>query len=198
MRASFDLRILLVPALAACALQCGGAEGSRPVAAPTTSSSAEVASSLVPVGADPICGSGHRWSGNKCAQVEEEKSSPTERKTAALARERKAGDGLIVEDVVIGGGREVRAGDIVKVHYTGTLLDGSTFDSSRSQGTPFEFRVGQRQVIPGFDRGILGMKVGGRRKVTIPHQLGYGIDGSPPRIPPKATLIFDLELIDVM
>ena len=91
----------------------------------------------------------------------------------------------------------MRAGDIIKLHYVGTLTDGSTFDSSRSQGSPFEFRVGQGEVIKGFDRGVLGMKVGGRRKLTIPYMLGYGLEGSPPRIPPKATLVFDVELLEI-
>lgn len=149
---------------------------------------------FVPRTNDPICGGGYKWAGARC--IEEERASPTERKAATLAR--KGGDGLQIDDITVGSGREVRVGDIVKLHYTGTLADGTTFDSSRTAGPPFEFRVGQGQVIKGFDRGVLGMKVGGRRKVTIPHQLGYGVDGSPPRIPPRATLVFDLELLDVM
>jgi hypothetical protein len=176
--------------LGAFAAHCGGSPA--PVAASAIEDSA-----FVPRSADPICGATYRWNGTKC--MPDEERTATEKKSAALARDsKKSGDGLVVEDLVVGSGREVRAGDIVKLHYTGTLTDGQVFDTSRSQGVPFEFRVGQGQVIKGFDRGIMGMKVGGRRRVTIPYQLGYGVDGMPPRIPPRATLIFDLELVDVI
>ena len=92
---------------------------------------------------------------------------------------------------------QFKAGDTVRVHYTGTLLDGTTFDSSRPRGTPFEFKVGAGQVIRGFERGVVGMRVGGVRKVTIPPEMGYGRKGAPPVIPPNATLIFEIELLDV-
>jgi len=101
-----------------------------------------------------------------------------------------------VEDIVPGNGAQAKPGDLVRVHYTGALTDGTVFDSSKPRGTPFEFRIGQGMVIKGFERGVVGMKVGGVRKVTIPPELGYGKRGSPPTIPPNATLIFDIELLD--
>jgi FKBP-type peptidyl-prolyl cis-trans isomerase len=101
------------------------------------------------------------------------------------------------EDVVVGKGREAKEGETVKVHYTGTLKNGTKFDSSRDKGEPFEFTLGKGMVIKGWDKGVVGMKVGGKRKLTIPHDLAYGEAGSPPKIPPKATLLFDVELLEV-
>ncbi|GFR45756.1 hypothetical protein Agub_g7171 [Astrephomene gubernaculifera] len=93
--------------------------------------------------------------------------------------------------------RTTRNGDNVHVHYTGTLTDGTKFDSSRDRGTPFVFRLGGGQVIKGWDQGLLGMCVGERRKLKIPSHMGYGDSGSPPKIPGGATLIFDVELMKV-
>jgi FKBP-type peptidyl-prolyl cis-trans isomerase len=100
-------------------------------------------------------------------------------------------------DVVVGTGAEAKDGSTVKVHYTGTLKNGTKFDSSRDRNEPFEFTLGKGQVIRGWDQGVVGMKVGGKRKLVIPSELGYGDKGSPPKIPPKATLLFDVELISV-
>ena len=104
--------------------------------------------------------------------------------------------GLRYEDVKVGDGGVAGPGNSVLVHYTGWLTNGRKFDSSRG-GAPLEFRIGRREVIDGWDEGITGMKVGGRRKLVIPPGLAYGPDGSPPVIPPNATLVFDVELMGV-
>ena len=104
---------------------------------------------------------------------------------------------LGVVDVVKGAGREAKTGDVVSVHYTGTLTDGTVFDSSRKRGSPFDFALGQGRVIKGWDQGVLGMKVGGKRKLTIPADLAYGAKGFPPVIPPNSTLMFEVELLSV-
>ena len=101
---------------------------------------------------------------------------------------------LEIHDDVVGTGAEAKTGKKVKVHYTGTLLNGEKFDSSRDRNEPFEFTLGQGQVIKGWDEGVVGMKVGGKRTLTIPSDLGYGDKGSPPKIPPNATLHFIIEL----
>jgi FKBP-type peptidyl-prolyl cis-trans isomerase len=105
---------------------------------------------------------------------------------------------LQIEELMVGTGAEAKAGKSVAVHYTGTLTNGSKFDSSRDRNEPFEFQLGAGMVIKGWDQGIAGMKVGGRRKLTIPPELGYGAGGYPPVIPPNSVLIFDVELIEVM
>jgi FKBP-type peptidyl-prolyl cis-trans isomerase len=109
----------------------------------------------------------------------------------------KTASGLQYQDVTVGSGAEARDGQVAVVHYTGWLTDGTKFDSSRDRGQPFSFPIGQGQVIPGWDEGVAGMKVGGRRKLVIPANLGYGDMGAPPVIPPSATLFFDVELLDV-
>lgn len=103
---------------------------------------------------------------------------------------------LKIEDIKIGTGREVKSGDTVIMHYTGTLEDGTKFDSSLDRNQPFETQIGVGRVIKGWDQGIPDMKVGGKRKLTIPYQLAYGENGYGP-IPPKATLIFEVELLNI-
>jgi FKBP-type peptidyl-prolyl cis-trans isomerase len=101
------------------------------------------------------------------------------------------------EDLTIGSGDEAKTGKTVSVHYTGTLTDGSKFDSSLDRGRPFEFELGAGRVIKGWDQGVAGMKVGGKRKLTIPSELAYGARGFPPVIPPDSTLVFEIELLGV-
>ena len=104
---------------------------------------------------------------------------------------------LKIEDLKIGTGAEAVSGKSITVHYTGTLTDGTKFDSSVDRGTPFTFNLGAGDVIQGWDKGFAGMKVGGKRKLTIPSALGYGERGAGASIPPNATLIFDVELLKV-
>jgi FKBP-type peptidyl-prolyl cis-trans isomerase FkpA len=104
--------------------------------------------------------------------------------------------GLIIEELQVGAGAEAAAGQHVSVHYTGWLTDGTKFDSSKDRGDPFEFPLGAGHVIRGWDEGVQGMKVGGTRKLTIPPDLGYGARGAGGVIPPNATLVFEVELLE--
>lgn len=106
------------------------------------------------------------------------------------------GGTLVVQDLVVGTGATAVAGDTVTVHYVGTLTNGTKFDSSYDRNQPYTFRLGAGQVIPGFDQGVAGMRVGGKRRLTIPPDLAYGSQGQGP-IPPNATIVFEIDLVSI-
>jgi len=107
----------------------------------------------------------------------------------------KTASGLVIEELIVGSGEAATAGRRVSVHYTGWLTDGKKFDSSKDRGEAFDFPLGRGQVIRGWDEGVAGMKVGGKRKLTIPSSLAYGTRGAGGVIPPNATLVFEVELL---
>jgi len=109
----------------------------------------------------------------------------------------KLASGLQYDDLVVGSGKMAEAGMNVSIHYTGYLLDGSKFDSSLDRGEPLKFQLAGGQMIQGFDEGVRGMRIGGKRKLQIPWSMAYGEAGRPPLIPPKSDLVFDVELLDV-
>jgi len=119
----------------------------------------------------------------------ESKTSLTEMVTTA--------SGLQYQDTLIGSGATAKPGDTVSVHYTGTLTDGTKFDSSLDRNSPFEFTIGACRVIAGWEEGLVGMNVGGKRKLVIPPVLGYGAAGAGGVIPPNATLVFEIELLAI-
>ena len=104
---------------------------------------------------------------------------------------------LKLHDLEVGNGQEIKEGDIASMHYTGWLQDGTKFDSSLDRGQPFEFTLGSGNVIKGWDDGVVGMKVNGKRKLIIPPSLGYGSSGAGGVIPPNATLVFEVELLAI-
>ena len=106
--------------------------------------------------------------------------------------------GLKYDDTVIGDGATAEKGQTVSVHYTGWLIDGEKFDSSKDRNDPFQCPLGAGRVIRGWDEGVQGMKVGGTRRLTIPPQLGYGAQGAGGVIPPNATLVFEVELLAIL
>lgn len=103
--------------------------------------------------------------------------------------------GLEIEELAAGDGLTAAPGHQVSVHYTGWLTNGDKFDSSVDRGQPFTFELGRQQVIKGWDEGVKGMKIGGKRKLTIPPDMAYGANGYPPVIPPNSTLVFEVELL---
>ena len=117
---------------------------------------------------------------------------------AAECKKEKDVTSLVKKDLNKGKGKEAKAGSTVTVHYTGCLTNGTKFDSSFDAGRPFSFNLGQGQVIKGWDTGVEGMKVGGKRKLIIPAAMGYGAAGAGGVIPPNATLVFTVELLDVV
>jgi peptidylprolyl isomerase len=141
---------------------------------------------------------GDRWVAG-CDGEEERVSGAQEQQgqQAGGEREQTTASGLRYVDQGGGSGPEAKAGDRVSVHYTGTLENGQKFDSSRDRDQPFEFHLGRGQVIRGWDEGVAGMKAGDRRRLIIPSELGYGSRGAGGVIPPNATLIFDVELLEI-
>lgn len=128
---------------------------------------------------------------------EDSKTEQSLTENQLVEEEKEMTEELLIEDIVEGDGDEVVVGAKVTVNYEGTLTDGTKFDSSYDRETPFTFIFGVGQVIPGWDEGLKGMKVGGKRKLTIPSELGYGESGAGDVIPPNATLIFEVELLEV-
>lgn len=127
----------------------------------------------------------------------EENESNEREKTMQSQLKKNPTSELEFEDKVVGTGESPKRGQTVVVHYTGTLEDGTQFDSSRDRGEPFRYTFGVGQVIAGWDQGLATMKVGGRRILTIPPELGYGARGAGNVIPANATLIFDVELLGI-
>lgn len=126
------------------------------------------------------------------------KHTDTSAPTKVTGAPTKTPDGLEYWDIKVGDGATVKAGDNVVVHYTGWLTNGHKFDSSVDRGQPFTVEnVGNAPVIKGWNEGLIGMKVGGKRQLRIPNELAYGPNGRPPVIPPAATLIFDVEVMGV-
>jgi FKBP-type peptidyl-prolyl cis-trans isomerase len=124
-------------------------------------------------------------------------SGNTRKNNASDADLTTTASGLQYQELVVGSGPEAKPGDTVSVHYTGWLEDGTKFDSSLDRGQPLPFTIGQGGVIPGWEEGVAGMQVGGKRKLVIPPELAYGPQGYPGVIPPNATLTFEVELLQI-
>lgn len=135
-----------------------------------------------------------------CSSKEQDKESQTETETGANSIPENTDvvpAKLEIVDIEVGTGKTADVGQRVSVHYTGTLEDGTKFDSSKDRNAPFEFNLGRGEVIKGWDQGVQGMKEGGKRKLIIPSHLAYGKRGVPGVIPPGATLIFEVELLSI-
>ena len=135
----------------------------------------------------------------KTKEVSETTATPTAtpRPSPETGESIQYDNGLVVQDIVVGTGAEVKAGDTISVNYVGALADGTVFDASANHGGPATFQIGVGQLIKGWDQGIPGMKVGGKRKLIIPPELGYGAQGAGNAIPPNATLLFEIELVSI-
>jgi FKBP-type peptidyl-prolyl cis-trans isomerase len=132
------------------------------------------------------------------AQTATRKTPNTSAPTKVTGEGTKTPSGLVYWDIRLGNGETAKEGSHVRVHYTGWLTNGKKFDSSVDAGKPFDFTLGNGEVIKGWEEGVAGMRVGGKRQLRIPPELGYGADGTPGGpIPPNATLIFDVQLLGV-
>jgi FKBP-type peptidyl-prolyl cis-trans isomerase len=169
----------MVPRALACLLFAACAPTARPATVDRARPEAEVA----------------RRSAEPAPRAADTRADAASTEPAAAVEEQPGG--LQVVDLVVGTGPAAKAGDRLRVHYTGTLVDGTKFDSSLDRGVPFVFESGRGWVIEGWERGVPGMRVGGTRRLTIPHALAYGEKGRPPKIPPGATLIFEIELLGI-
>lgn len=129
--------------------------------------------------------------------VETDIQKPTETEKTVTNNKKRVVQGMTIETTKEGSGVEITNGKTAVVHYTGKLTNGTVFDSSKTRGTPFEFPLGAGMVIKGWDLGVLGMKVGETRILTIPADLAYGAGGVPGAIPPNATLVFEVELLGI-
>jgi len=148
------------------------------------------------------CGPSEYGSGGSSIASPADIAKPTSAPAPAPAEpelpEQITPEGLVYRDVRLGHGALAESGKTVKVHYVGTLTDGREFDTSRDRGRAFEFQIDRAQVIRGWDIGVTGMRVGGVRRLRVPPDLGYGDNGAGTKIPPRATLIFEIELLDVL
>jgi len=126
-----------------------------------------------------------------------QEASPEDSEEEPELPERVLDGGLVVRDLRLGEGALAETGSKVKVHYVGTLPDGREFDNSHDRGKPFEFSIGRGEVIRGWEEGVRGMRVGGVRRLRVPADLAYGDSGAGEKIPPRATLIFQIELLDI-
>ena len=189
------LRLLIVPALAGFALVvagCGGDDNSSSNA--TDTATIQTQTQTTPTQTTPADTAPKAKKVKPSAGEADVKSKPKVPKGAG-----KPPSKLVVQDLIVGKGKKAKAGDVVAVQYVGVLFkNGKEFDASWSRpGEAFQFPLGGGQVIPGWDQGVVGMKVGGRRKLIIPAELGYGAQGFPPDIPANAALIFDIDLAKV-
>ncbi len=183
------LRQAVVGVLVVLAAGCSQSEAPKPDQQPAAAATPQAATAMAPAAkaTQPAATAATQ-------QVSDAVSPPP---IAVTPRPSAPSGELQIEDVKVGTGDEAVAGKSVTVHYTGWLTDGTKFDSSKDHGQPFTFQLGAGQVIRGWDQGVLGMKVGGARKLTIPPSLAYGANGAGGVIPPNATLVFDVELLGV-
>lgn len=172
--------------LLACGLLAGGCKQGQNAEAPST-----------PPGGPGISSTSAPAAPASTATTPEKPAAGKEKQASAAEKVVTTPSGLKYVDLKVGKGESPKPGATVYVHYTGTLQDGTKFDSSRDRGKPFDFVIGQGAVIKGWDEGVATMKPGGRRKLIIPSNLAYGAEGRPPVIPPNATLTFDIELLRV-